>query len=95
MTDIKRQNKLGFSAFAAGRFIFLGSSAGFFNAGSVTSSGETENVSVELFFKHWMRPAYVLQQLSSDAANVTFITHFMDTLTTRNLLQLEMLDAIC
>lgn len=52
MTDIKRQNKLGFSAFAAGRFIFLGSSAGFSNAGSVTSSGETENVSVELFFEH-------------------------------------------
>lgn len=50
MTDVDRQNKLGFSASAAGRFIFLGSNAGFFNAGSVTGSGEMENVAVELFF---------------------------------------------
>lgn len=50
MTEVDRQNKLGFSASGAGRFIFLGSSAGFFNAGSVTGSGETENVSAELFF---------------------------------------------
>lgn len=95
MTDVDRQNKLGFSASAAGRFIFLGSSAAFFNAGSVTGSGEMENVSVELFFCTLDEAAYILQQLSSDAANGIFMTHFMDTPTTRNLFQPEMLDAIC
>lgn len=47
---IDRQTKLGFSPFAAGRFIFLGRGAAVLNAGSVTGTGETENLSSGTFF---------------------------------------------
>lgn len=46
---VDRLTKLGFSPFAACRFIFLGSGAAAFNAGSVTGSGETENLSSGTF----------------------------------------------